>query len=218
MNANARFAVLSGGWRAVWRLAVSSAALLGFLLTAVTFLPVLQPWTSALSRPWTDGRGDVLVVLGNEISPDHLVGQKTYWRCIYAVFAWREGGFREIVVSGGGGISSAMRDFLVSSGVPATAVREESKSMTTRENALFVAEMLGPAPGRLVLMTSDFHMYRAWRTFRKCGLNVESRPVPDAGKRIDALAMRWPVFVELIEETAKIIGYRAKGLDLTRVS
>lgn len=169
------------------------------------------PWINSLTGPWTQARGDILVVLGNETSPDHLVGLKTYWRCVYAVLAWREGGFREIVVSGGGGISEAMRDFLVGSGVPASAIREESKSLSTRENALFVSEMLGRSPGRVVLLTSDFHMFRAYRAFRKCGLDVLPRPFPDAGKNANSPAMRWPVFLGLLQETVKIVGYRIRG-------
>ena len=116
-------------------------------IAAVSFLPP-QPWTGALAHPWDDARGDVLVVLGNEVSPDNLVGLKTYWRSVYAVEAWREGGFREIIVSGGEGISSAMRAFLISSGVPAAVIREEPESHTTRENALFVTRMLGTALGK----------------------------------------------------------------------
>lgn len=197
--------------RPAWQWAKRLALLLGFSLAGVTFLPILQPWINALTGPWTQARGDILVVLGNETSPDHLVGQKTYWRCVYAVLAWREGGFHEIVVSGGGGVSEAMRDFLVGSGVPAADIREESKSLTTRENAQFVSEMLGPSPGRVVLLTSDFHMFRAYRAFRKCGLDVMPRPFPDAGKNANSLAMRWPVFLGLLEETAKIADYRFRG-------
>jgi uncharacterized SAM-binding protein YcdF (DUF218 family) len=197
--------------RSLWRWAKRLVLLLGFTLAAVTFLPILQPWINLLTGPWTQARGDILVVLGNETSPDHLVGQKTYWRCVYAVLAWREGGFREIVVSGGGGVSEAMRDFLVGSGVPATAIREESKSLSTRENAQFVSEMLGRSPGRVVLLTSDYHMFRAYRAFRKYGLDVLPRPFPDAGKNANSLPMRWPVFVGLLEETIKIAGYRVRG-------
>lgn len=197
--------------QSAWRWAKRLLIVLGFTLAAVTFLPVLQPWINALTGPWTQARGDILVVLGNETSLDHMVGQKTYWRCAYAVLAWREGGFRQIVVSGGMGISEAMRDFLIGNGVPAAAIRVESKSLTTRENALFVSEMLGPSPGRVVLLTSDFHMYRAYRAFRKCGLDVLPRPLPDAGKNANSLAMRWPVFLGLVQETVKIAGYRFRG-------
>ena len=206
---NSAFIQLARQW--AWKWASTLLLLLGLTLATVTFLPILQPWINALSGPWTEARGDILVVLGNETSPDGLVGQKSYWRCVYAVLAWRQGGFREIVVSGGGGISAAMRNFLVGSGVPASAVREESESMSTRENALFVSRMLGPSPGRVVLLTSDFHMYRAYRAFLKCGLRVVPRPFPDAGKNAHSLPMRWPVFIELVEETVKILGYRFKG-------
>jgi len=45
----------------------------------------------------------------------------------------------------------------------------ENYSRSTRENALNTARLLAGDTGTLVLMTSDFHMYRALRAFRKAG-------------------------------------------------
>jgi len=193
------------------RVLVSIAAAAGFLMAAVTFLPVLEPWIHWLSGAIAQPRGDVLIVLGNDANVDGTIGLSSYWRAIYAVRAWREGSFNEMVISGGGGIAQAMREFVVAEGVPAAAVRLEDRSTNTRENASFVAEMLRHTAGRKILLTSDFHMFRAWRTFRKYGLETIPRPLPDAAKRVGSYRERWPLFLDLATETAKIAGYRIRG-------
>ena len=52
-------------------------------------------------------------------------------------------------------------------------------------DAANVAKLLGPNPGRIVLLTSDYHSARALRTFRQAGLNTTALPYPDANKRIN---------------------------------
>ena len=87
----------------------------------------------------------------------------------------------------------------------------EGRSGSTRENALFTAGLLAADGRKKVLMTSDYHMFRAVRAFRKAGLDVRTIPVPDAGKRWNSYAMRWPVFIGLFVETAKICVYAVRG-------
>jgi uncharacterized SAM-binding protein YcdF (DUF218 family) len=193
------------------RYLVRALASLGLLLVVVTVTPVLGWWTSALAGPWTEARGDVLIVLGSEAQPDGIIGESSYWRAVYAIRAWRQGGFSEIVVSGGAQVAELMRDFMAGSGIPASAIRLETHAASTRENAVFVAKMLAETPGRKVLLTSDYHMFRAYRTFRKAGLNVEPRPFPDAGKRVQRWDRRWGVFVGLVLETGKVAYYWARG-------
>ena len=64
---------------------------------------------------------------------------------------------------------------------------------------------------RLVLLTSDYHMYRALRVFQKAGLNVAPRPFPDIVKRSSSLTERWPAFFELWEESVKTAYYWFRG-------
>jgi len=193
------------------RVLVWMAAATGFLMAAVTFLPVLEPWIHWLAGTIAEPRGDILIVLGNDVNVDGTIGLPSYWRAIYAVRAWREGGFKEMVISGGGGVSEAMREFIVAEGVPGAAVHVEGLSGTTHENATFVADMLRQTAGRKVLLTSDFHMFRALRAFRKSGLETSPRPLPDAAKRAGSRRERWPLFFDLVTETAKIAGYRLRG-------
>jgi uncharacterized SAM-binding protein YcdF (DUF218 family) len=190
--------------RFLLRAAVSILACIGATLVIVTFTPLLEWWTNALSGPWGDTGGGTLIVLGSDTTGD-LVGEHSYWRCVYAVWAWRGGAFQNMIVSG----PESMRDFLVASGVPADRIRMETRSTSTRDNALFTAPLNGD--GRAVLLTSDFHMFRAARAFRKAGMDVIPDPVPDAGKRIQHAGLRWEVFIDLVEESAKIAYYRARG-------
>jgi uncharacterized SAM-binding protein YcdF (DUF218 family) len=167
-------------------------------------------WGGLLAGSWEESRGDVLVVLGGGMLEGGVIGENTYLRAFYAARAWREGGFRAIVVSGGNA-ATGMRDFLACHGVPATAIHVESKSTSTRENALYTQPVLTRLAGRAVLLTSDFHMFRARRAFRRAGSELAVRPVPDVRKRAAGWLGRWPAFLELVQESIKIVYYRARG-------
>jgi uncharacterized SAM-binding protein YcdF (DUF218 family) len=200
-------------WRAFVWIAVAFTA-----YSAFAALTPFAPWYAGiLSGGWTNADGDILIVLGADAEPDGLVGGYSYWRCVYAVRAWREGHFRRIVVSGGPiedssyTIASSMRDFLVSSGIPREVVYVEDRSHSTRENAMFVGRMVANWPGKKVLLTSDRHMFRALRVFRKLGIDVAPRPAPDTVKGSNSCLSRWNHSWSLELETVKIVYYAARG-------
>jgi len=190
--------------------AVLCLAAIGLLMVLATFTPLDSWYAGALSGNWVDGGGDVLIALGAGTLDDTTLDMGSYWRAVYAGLAWRRGGFREVVVAGRGA-APLMRDFLIGHGVPGAAIRVEDKSASTRENALFVARMLAGVPGRKVLVTSDYHMFRARRAFEKAGLRVVPDPFPDAIKGSNHLQNRWGIFLNLGVETAKIGYYWMRG-------
>jgi uncharacterized SAM-binding protein YcdF (DUF218 family) len=59
----------------------------------------------------------------------------------------------------------------------------ENRSSNTRQNAINTAKLTAGMTGPFVLLTSDFHVWRASRTFARAGMHIESRPCPDAFKR-----------------------------------
>jgi len=190
-------------------------AAIGFFYVLVSATPIDKWWIQFLAGPWNDPKGDVLIVLGGDTVKD-VIGASSYWRSVYAVRVWRDGGFGTVIVSGGPGggelaISERMRDYMVSQGVPAGAISVETSSGSTRENALFSKPLIESLPGKKILLTSDYHMFRAYRTFRKAGIDVEPRPLPDALKQISSWETRWSVFVNLCTETVKIVYYFARG-------
>jgi uncharacterized SAM-binding protein YcdF (DUF218 family) len=54
-------------------------------------------------------------------------------------------------------------------------------------------------------------MFRAVRTFRKAGLEVSPRPIPDALKRYGTYPRVWPAFVDEASESLKIVYYACRG-------
>ena len=182
----------------------------GLLLIAVTVLPLMHYWTTALSAPWGNEDGDVLIVLGGDIVSSDMIGMSSYWRSMYAVRAWRTGRYRRIVVAGKD-IAPLMRDCMTAQGVPPQVVVVENASTSTHENALYVAELLRGDASRKVLLTSDFHMGRALRAFRKAGIEASPLPIPDVHKRLGDWTQRWGLFWVVLRETVKVAYYKAHG-------
>jgi uncharacterized SAM-binding protein YcdF (DUF218 family) len=203
------------GWcHAAGRILVTSLAGLGFLSVLVSVTPLVSWCATALAGPWDDPTGDVLIVLAGSSLDGGLIGESSYWRATYAMLAWRAGVYRRVVVSGGPAhqpIAPGIGDFLISQGVPREAIVLETRSRNTRENALYLRDLLGGSPGTKVLLTSDYHMFRARRTFAKVGLEVQPMPYPDVRKRATRWTGRWPAFLDLVDETAKIGYYWARG-------
>lgn len=85
--------------------------------------------------------------------------------------------------------SAALRRAAVSLGVPTGRVLEDDKSLTTREQAVEIARLLGERHiDRFVLVTSPLHMRRSMAAFLTVGLN----PVPSASQlRGDSDAPFW---------------------------
>lgn len=190
--------------------------MLGLTVVLVTFTPLVRWWAVQLAGPWTDARGDVIIVLTGNVLDNGIIGETSYWRSAYTIMAWREGGWRQVIVSGGGGgaslpVGEAMKIFLESGGIPVGAILADSRSLSTRESALNLAHILQQAPGRKILLTSDYHMFRAFRALRKAGVMVTPRPIPDAAKRAGSWNLRWGVFQDLLIETLKIVYYWGHG-------
>jgi uncharacterized SAM-binding protein YcdF (DUF218 family) len=189
-------------------------AAVGLFIVVITFSPLVEWWGTQLAGPWKNPRGEVLIVLGGSILEDGIIGQNSYLRSVYAARAYREGTFVELVISGGGRdipVAAPMRDYLQCAGIPPSAIRLETSSTSTRENALFSKPILEGMKGRKVLLTSDYHMFRAIRSFRKVGLQILPRPIPDVTKRASTYRERWPAFLDLVQESFKILYYFAHG-------
>jgi uncharacterized SAM-binding protein YcdF (DUF218 family) len=190
-------------------------AALGVVVIVVSVLPVAAWWGRILAGPWNTPQGDVLIVLGGDVEDDGSMGESSYRRSIYAFLAFREGGFHDVLLSGGGNngyaIADSMKAYLEFRGVPSTALHVERTSMSTRENALNAVPILSHLPGKKVLLTSDYHMTRAYRAFKVAGIDVEPAPCPDAIKRSTSIAKRWAAFLDVVRETGALLYYYARG-------
>ena len=194
----------------VYRVAVGLLALTGLLFLLVIFTPFVNWYATRLARPWSTQRGDILVVLSADGPNSGVIGISTYWRCFMAVLYYREQPYKEVVVSGKDS-ARGMGDFLVFSGIPADRILVENEASDTHQNAQFTARLLAGHPGSVVLVTSDFHMFRARRAFLKAGLRVSASAVPDVTKRSADYFARPQLFLAEMRETAAIVYYRYQG-------
>ena len=199
--------------RAILRLINALLICTGLLVSMVMFTPLTPWWARKLGGPWNDPTGDVLIVLAGSGLEEGVLGDSSYLRAVYAVRAYQAAPYGRVVVSGGGVThpALAMRDFLVCRGIPADRIAVEGAATSTHENALFVKNLLGQAQGRKVLLTSDYHMYRAQRAFAKAGVVTLPHPFPDAIKRSSSYTERWPIFFELCSEAVKSLYYYVRG-------
>jgi len=193
---------------------VQLLAALGLIVVLVTFTPFVQWAGRKLAGPWDDPRGDVLIVLAGSALGRRAPGESSYLRSVYASWMFREGGFRTVIISGDGGSppeAEVMARVLEVAGVPSSAILIEGKAHSTRENAINTKPLLDHISGRRVLLTSDYHMFRAHRVFTKLGIDVSPAPIPDVLKRGSRWRGRWPAFLDLVQETAKIGYYYLRG-------
>ena len=150
-------------------------------------------------------------------------------RLTNALWLWRAGRVRRILVSGGSGAvlgapqteAADLVALLRLAGVPAAAIWQETRSRNTRENALFSRAFLcrHPEADTLVLVTSAFHQRRALGCFRRVGLHpwafpadvrtTDRQPTPDYWLLPSAEALaRWGL---LLHEVAGWAVYRLRG-------
>ena len=165
-----------------------------------------------------------------EKSPhDRVYLQQGADRLTNALWLYRSGRARRIVISGGSGAvlhqahteAADLAVLLRLAGVPRQDILVEARSRNTRENALFTKQLLARHPEitSLVLVTSAFHQRRALGCFAKAGLHPQPFPAdfrttdrrwtPDYWlvPNIDALS-RWSL---LLHEVAGYAVYKAAG-------
>ncbi|MGH9615274.1 MAG: YdcF family protein [Acidobacteriaceae bacterium] len=197
------------GMRKAGRWIVRLFAAIGIVTVLIVSTPIVSWWARAYAGSIDQPRGDVLIVLSAAADDSGGISYSSYWRARMAVLAWKTQGFKTIVISGGGG--PGILNFIVAEGVPRNAVVAEWRSTSTRENALDTKGLVQHMPGRKVLLTSDFHMYRAIRVFRKVGIAVTPMAVPDVLHATEHWTGRFSAFETMAIETAKIVDYRFHG-------
>jgi len=194
----------------MYRTAIGGLAAAGFLLLLVTVTPCVSWFAMRLAGSWQEPKGDVLVILSAAGPNLGIIDLSTYWRCTYAIAAYRQHAFDKIIVSGKN-IAPGMRQFMIFNGIPADRILVEDNSESTHENAVMTAGMLSHLSGRKVLLTSDSHMFRAYHCFLKQGVEMTPAPIPDVVKRASTYGARWGLFLGELDETARIAFYYYKG-------
>jgi uncharacterized SAM-binding protein YcdF (DUF218 family) len=127
---------------------------------------------------------DAGIVLSGVLSYDHsfdrLQFNRRNDRLMQAVELYKTGRIKKLFFTGGSGSlvyknnkeSHMVKKFLVSIGIPDSAIIIEDKSDNTYQNALYSKEILQEnfPDGRYLLITSAFHMRRSMACFYKQGI------------------------------------------------
>jgi uncharacterized SAM-binding protein YcdF (DUF218 family) len=200
--------------RTTGRILYRLLAAIGIITVLVMATPIVTWWAQAYAGPGYSAslgqlKGDVLILLSAAGDEYGGISYSSYWRARQALLAWQTGGFRKIVISGGGG--PGILNFLLGVGIPRDAMVAEWRSTSTRENAIETACLIQNLPGRKVLLTSDFHMYRSLRVFRKLGIDVAPMAVPDVLHSTEHWNGRFSAFETMLIESTKIVYYRLRG-------
>ena len=195
-------------WLGLWSLPVVSDTLRLSLETQFENRPVADLPTA-----------DAIVVLGGGISsvppdwpyPNLSEGADRVW---HAARLYHAGKAPRMIISGGSlpwlgkriSEAEATRQFLVDLGVPEDALMLEDRSCSTRENALYTAELLQEhGLDRVLLVTSALHMPRALATFRNAGVNAVPAPADFEVIPEPTHILRWLPDAEALSESTRAI-------------
>ena len=190
-----------------------------FVFLLITCTPLVRWMAERMQQDWYGGNGEALIILGGSmLVPGHVpnatLGFDTYLRCVYASWVLQKQTFHWVVVTGDSGAAQQMAVFLEQRGISASSILVESAARSTYENALFTKKILQQRLGCLppvVILTSDFHSWRARRVFEHVGLQTRVIAVPDVIKRSSFPSERWGLFLLLLGEFKKDVGYTILG-------
>ena len=152
-------------------------------------------------------------------------------RLTQSIELYKLGKIKKLMICGGSGhligdkVSEGDKtlDFIIKMGIPNDDILIESKSRNTVENAQFAASFLKEKdPNKhlqnILLLTDNFHMYRAKKSFDKAGLSVVPFSLGNQTKNIDidlvdflphpGALNEWS---RMIREWAAVVVYRLMG-------
>ena len=136
---------------------------------AVLEIPIIR---GAVSEP--DSNADYVIVPGakvNGTNPSRVLRQ----RLDKAIEYTEQNRDSEIIVTGGKGTdediseAEAMKNYLVKKGISDDRIITENKAADTGENLEYSKDIIGDTDKSIVIVTSDFHMYRAVKIAEQTG-------------------------------------------------
>jgi vancomycin permeability regulator SanA len=147
-----------------------SAAVLLFLGSAG-----LLVWGGVTDHP---GQADVALVLGNQVNPDGSPSPRLKARLDTAAEWYRRGYFPILLVSGATGREgvpegTAMKNYLVASGIPEASVLVDDQGVDTQASAKNTATLLRERGWKSVfVVTQYFHIPRTKLALSKFGIST----------------------------------------------
>lgn len=131
---------------------------------------------------------DYVLILGAGLNGDQ-VSKRLQMRLDTAVSLLQDNSV-PIIVSGGQGEDEwvseayAMKAYLLQKGIVSDRILLEDQSVSTQENVLFSSQLMDQLEPKVLIVTSDFHIYRAKMLAARQGWAVSAHgaPTPSEGK------------------------------------
>jgi uncharacterized SAM-binding protein YcdF (DUF218 family) len=173
-----------------WKTRVRWTSLVLFLFfsNGIILNELLMLWEKpAIEISQLDDEYEIAVVLGGTTDVDREPKDRLFFhkgadRVTHALNLYHEGKVKKILFTGGNARlfedpnrdNSPIFDFYAMCGVDPEDIIIESASRNTRENAFYVKDLVAKnaSSGKVILITSAFHMRRAEGCFRKVGIDV----------------------------------------------
>ncbi len=114
----------------------------------------------------TPGQIDHMIVLGAKVNGD-VMSLSLYYRVREALQYLQENENTKVIVAGGQGKgewiteAEAMASYFIKNDISEDRIIKEERSTTTLENIAFSRELIGEDVKELVIVTNDYHLYRA---------------------------------------------------------
>ena len=152
------------------------------------------------------GNADVALVLGNQVNPDGSPSPRLIARLDEAADLFQEGYFPKIIVSGGTGKEgvpegTAMKNYLVSEGVPHSAILVDDQGNDTQASAEnTVATMKAGNMKSVLVITQYFHVPRSKLALSKLGVSeiYNSHPRFFEARDIYSIVRELPAYLKYL--------------------
>ncbi|ELO8895708.1 YdcF family protein [Listeria monocytogenes] len=156
---------------------------ISIILIAIGFiyLLIVAAFMFSGTRTKPSDNADTVLILGAKVNGDPAEPAEVLKERLDAAVTYlNENPTMQVVVSGGQGEdesaseASVMEEYLVNKGITRSRIKIEDKSRRTEENIKYSKEKFNL--GKTVIVTSDYHMYRALMLAKRQGLDASGLP------------------------------------------
>ncbi|EAC7319790.1 YdcF family protein [Listeria monocytogenes] len=156
---------------------------ISIILIAIGFiyLLIVAAFMFSGTRAKPSDNADTVLILGAKVNGDPAEPAEVLKERLDAAVTYlNENPTMQVVVSGGQGEdesaseASVMEEYLVNKGITRSRIKIEDKSRRTEENIKYSKGKFNL--GKTVIVTSDYHMYRALMLAKRQGLDASGLP------------------------------------------
>ncbi|EAC8326318.1 YdcF family protein [Listeria monocytogenes] len=156
---------------------------ISIILIAIGFiyLLIVAAFMFSGTRAKPSDNADTVLILGAKVNGDPAEPAEVLKERLDAAVTYlNENPTMQVVVSGGQGEdesaseASVMEEYLVNKGITRSRIKIEDKSRRTEENIKYSKGKFNL--GKIVIVTSDYHMYRALMLAKRQGLDASGLP------------------------------------------